>query len=138
MSIIEWRDEFSTGDRAVDHEHRELIELINTLYDSMIEGAPTNETLDALGEVFVRISSHFALEEHEMREADYTDFAIHKESHEELLDEIRDIMDSYEIGAFASEREAFGAKLRNWFVNHFKTHDRKLHGVLGPAAVRRR
>ena len=131
MPIIEWRDEFSTGDEAVDHEHRELIELINGLYDALVEGRPTDETLDALGEVFARISAHFALEEHQMRDAAYAGYPGHKESHEELLDDIRDIMDAYEVGAFAAEREAFGARLRDWFVDHFKTHDARLHGVLG-------
>lgn len=131
MPIIEWRDEFSTGDDAVDHEHRELIELINGLYDAMAEGRPTGETLDALGEVFARISAHFALEEHQMRDAAYSGYPAHKESHEELLDDIRDIMDAYEVGAFAAERKAFGARLRDWFVDHFKTHDARLHGVLG-------
>jgi hemerythrin len=97
----------------------------------MTEGRPTNETLDALGEIFARISAHFALEEHEMRDAAYAGYAGHKDNHEELLDEIRDIMDSYEVGSFAGEREAFGTKLRDWFVNHFKTHDARLHGVLG-------
>ncbi len=131
MPIIEWRDEFSTGDGAVDHEHRELIRAINELYDAMAEGRPTDETLRSLGEVFARISAHFALEENEMREASYGDFSVHKESHEELLDEIRDIMDAYEVGAFAADREVFGARLRDWFVDHFSTFDRKLHGVLG-------
>ncbi len=131
MPIIEWRDEFKTGDAPVDHEHRELIELINRLYDAMVEGPPSEETVRALGEVFARISAHFALEEHEMREAKYLEFPGHKDDHEDLLDRIRDIMDAYEVGVFNEQRDAFGDSLRDWFVNHFKTHDRKLHGVLG-------
>lgn len=131
MPIIEWRDDFKTGDAAVDHEHRELIDLMNTLFDAMTEGAPTDETLRSLGEVFARISAHFALEEREMVEAKYGAFPDHKDDHEDLLDEIRDIMDAYEVGAFSAERDAFGERLRDWFVNHFKTHDAKLHGVLG-------
>ncbi len=84
-----------------------------------------------MGEVFARISSHFALEEHEMREVEYDDYAVHKEDHEDLLDEIRDIMDAYEVGVFAAHRDAFGESLQQWFTNHFKTHDSRLHGVLG-------
>ena len=131
MPIIEWRDDFKTGDASVDHEHEELINLMNTLYDAMVDGPPEDETLRALGEVFARISAHFALEEHEMREAKYVDFENHKEDHEDLLDDIRDIMDAYEIGVFAQQRDEFGTRLSEWFTNHFKTHDAKLHGVLG-------
>lgn len=131
MPIIQWREDFETGDAAVDHEHEELIHLLNNLHDAMAEGPPSDETMRALGEVFARISAHFALEEHEMRDARYPAFEDHKEDHEDLLDEIRDIMDAYEIGVFASQRDRFGARLHDWFVNHFKTHDAKLHGVLG-------
>ena len=31
MKLIEWRDKFQLGIPAVDHEHRELINLINEL-----------------------------------------------------------------------------------------------------------
>ncbi|MBT6093742.1 MAG: hemerythrin family protein [Rhodospirillaceae bacterium] len=131
MPIIEWRDDFKTGDASVDHEHQELIELLNTLYDSMVEGPPADDTVRGLGEVFVRISAHFALEEREMREAKYADYPAHKDDHEDLLDQIRDIMDAYEVGVFGDQRDAFGDNLQNWFVNHFKTHDAKLHRVFG-------
>ncbi len=131
MPIIEWRDDFKTGDGSVDHEHQELIDLLNTLYDSMVEGPPADDTVRGLGEVFTRISAHFALEEREMREAKYADYPDHKEDHEDLLDQIRDIMDAYEVGVFAEQRDTFGNSLHDWFVNHFKTHDAKLHRVFG-------
>ena len=35
-----------------------------------------------------------------MRRASYGDFEPHKEDHENLLDEIRDIMDAYEGGEY--------------------------------------
>ena len=51
---------------------------------------------EVLGEIHARIAAHFALEEKIMREAHYDRFEAHKEDHEHLLDEIRDIMDAYE------------------------------------------
>ncbi len=35
MALIEWKDEYSTGIADVDHEHQELIALINDLYVAM-------------------------------------------------------------------------------------------------------
>ena len=35
MALIAWRDDFSTGDPAVDFEHRELIDLINELHETL-------------------------------------------------------------------------------------------------------
>ena len=35
MSLIEWKEEFSVGVPDVDHEHRELIALINQIHDRL-------------------------------------------------------------------------------------------------------
>ena len=39
MALIEWRNEFDTGVAEVDHEHQELVELINALHDQLQGGA---------------------------------------------------------------------------------------------------
>ena len=70
MALIEWRDEFSTGDPAVDHEHRELVELINELHGKLSSGDHSTEAVENfLGEIYLKITAHFALEERMMREA---------------------------------------------------------------------
>ncbi|MGI9261477.1 MAG: bacteriohemerythrin [Woeseiaceae bacterium] len=126
MSLIEWKDEFSVGVTAVDLEHRDLIDLINDLHALMGEGATHQQVTSSLGEVFAQISAHFALEERYMRETEYEHFPSHKDDHEKLLDEIRDIMDRVEDdGSFDEDR--LSKELEHWFTEHFKTHDAKLH-----------
>jgi len=131
MPLIEWRDEFNTGVAEVDHEHQELIELINQLHDQL-QHDPDRDTVSAfLGEVFAKISAHFALEETVMRKHRYDEYAAHKAEHEALLDEIRDIMDDYEAGSFADAGTALATTVQDWFINHFKTKDARLHKQLG-------
>ncbi len=131
MTLIEWRKEFETGVADVDHEHRELVELINQLHARLGERAD-DETITAfLGEVFARISAHFALEESIMRKYAYDDYAAHKAEHEALLDDIRDIMDDFAEGDRRDYRQALSDAVRDWFVNHFKTKDARLHKMLG-------
>ena len=126
MSLIEWKDEFSVGLAAVDHEHRELIELINELHGMIGSGATSGEVIDTLGEIFAQISAHFALEEKVMRDTRYDAYPDHKADHEKLLDELRDIMDRVEDdGRFDEDR--LSRELENWFSEHFRTHDAKLH-----------
>ncbi len=131
MTLIEWRDEFNTGVAEVDHEHRELIDLINELHEQIGADAPRDTVSDFLGEVFAKISAHFALEETVMRKYDYDEYADHKADHEKLLDDLRDIMDDFEAGTGTDYRQALGAAVRDWFVNHFKTKDARLHKKLG-------
>ncbi|GJM04200.1 MAG: hemerythrin [marine bacterium B5-7] len=129
MTLIEWRDEFKIGIKEVDFEHQELIELINELYNEAKKDGSTMAVLDALGEVFMQISAHFALEEKEMMVLKYDQYEDHKEDHEDLLDSIRDIMDDYEEREILDEEE-FGVRLKDWFVNHFSTKDARLHKFL--------
>jgi len=124
---IEWRDEFRTGISSVDHEHQELIELINDAIRVMDSEGDRDLAIEKLGDVNAKVSAHFALEELIMRQASYSEYGAHKEQHEDLLDEIRDLMDAYEGGGYATQRAGFVTRLTSWFVTHFSTMDSKLH-----------
>lgn len=126
MSLIEWKNEFEIGIAAVDSEHRDLITTINDLDTALREGAALDAVIAALGEIYALISAHFALEERYMRDTGYADYGPHKEDHESLLDQLRDIMDRVEDdGDFDEARLA--RELDSWFTLHFRTHDAKLH-----------
>jgi hemerythrin-like metal-binding protein len=130
MSLIEWRDEFSVGIPEVDHEHQQLVGLINDLHDAMSGENATMAVTDFLGEIHAHVAAHFALEEKIMRERHYDQYQDHKQDHERLLDDISDIMDAYEENDFYSDKE-FASTLEYWFTNHFKTRDARLHKHLG-------
>lgn len=130
MTLISWRDEFSVGVDAVDHEHREMINLINELDEAMQEDASQTAVVEALGEIYARISAHFALEEKVMRDTRYTHLAEHKQDHEQLLDELLDVIDSVDDeGRY--DRADLSRSLDRWFSDHFRTHDAKLHHEFG-------
>ena len=47
-----------------------------------------------------------------------------------VLDEIRDITEDYERSDDLDQSE-FKRRLRDWFQNHFSTHDARLHRLTG-------
>lgn len=126
VARVHWRDEFSVGVASIDHEHRELIDLINTIFEHF-DGGDVDSVADELGETYARISAHFALEEQMMRELGYDQLPDHKTDHEGLLDEIREIMDAFDAGTYEQNKAAFADRLQHWFVDHFKTKDARLH-----------
>lgn len=130
MPLIEWKDEYSVGVPAVDAEHQELIGLINTLYDGMRLHDREPDVMAFLGEIYARIASHFALEELLMRRHEYDEYLEHKRDHEQLLEEIRDIMDDYEDDRMLDADE-LARRLDAWFSEHFRTRDARLHNRLG-------
>ena len=134
MATLEWKDSYSVGVEAVDHEHRELIELVNRLNEALAGGETPDRISEAFGDLFQSISTHFALEERFMRAHDYDELAAHKSDHERLLDELRDMMDTFEESGPGDDRaaqERFIGNVEAWFVNHFGTHDARLHHRLG-------
>ncbi len=131
MTFITWKAEYSLGIPSADAEHRELIELLNEIYEELVRsGAGESSTQDFLGELYAKISAHFALEEKLMRDHRYDGYREHKADHERLLNEIRDLMDEYEDSK-ELDAEAFSSKLDAWFSNHFRTMDARLHQRLG-------
>jgi hemerythrin len=126
MTLLQWKPEYSLSIPAVDHEHREMIGLINQCYARMETDADPGALEQFLGEIHSGISAHFALEERLMRKAAYPDYAAHKEDHEELLDQIRDMMDHIDEDHGAGIQR-LQAQLADWFGRHFATFDARLH-----------
>ncbi len=124
--LIEWKKEFELGVPEIDTEHKELVDLINNTYAALQAQQGSSSIMEFLGEIFARISAHFALEESVMRKYKYDGYREHKAEHEQLLDDIRDIMDDYEDGIMPSEDE-LSRRLTNWFAEHFRTQDARLH-----------
>jgi hemerythrin-like metal-binding protein len=133
MNRIEWRSEFSTGLAEVDHEHRGLIDLINEALDRCADAPSDRGAIQTvLGEIYARTTAHFALEERLMEQLEYDQRREHKDDHERLLDDIRDIMDG--VGQDAGfDAERFAARLGSWFGEHFRTHDARFHLRVGMA-----
>lgn len=130
MGLLHWEKRYSVGIEAVDHEHRELVELINRLHEQAKAQGSKMAVLGFFGDLYKAISAHFALEERFMREKSYDQLRAHKGDHERLLDEIRDIMEDYEVNDLFEER-LLAQRLDAWFSRHFETHDARLHRALG-------
>lgn len=130
MGLLHWEKRYSVGIEAVDHEHRELVELINRLHEEAKAQGSKVAVLGFFGDLYKAISAHFALEERFMREKGYDQLRLHKADHERLLDEVRDIMEDYEVNDLFEER-LLAQRLDAWFSRHFESHDARLHRALG-------
>ena len=130
MTLLQWKPSYTLGVPSVDHEHRELISLINATYSHMDNASVSDAIEGCLEDIYAAISSHFALEERHMREARYGEYQAHKDEHEELLDQIRDMMDGFVDDPRAGEK-ILQARLADWFGQHFATFDARLHLKLG-------
>lgn len=126
MALIEWREEYSTGNSGVDYEHKQLIELINSVYEMLEDSSDKDAVISCLGNIYGSISSHFALEEKWMELNQYDHYIEHRNDHNRLLDDLGAITDEFEASQ-KFDPEVLQHRLNQWFLVHFKTHDSRLH-----------
>lgn len=100
MAFLEWDGGFETGVAAIDYEHRKLVDLLNEIDDGLRDGSPHTEIAGILGEFHSLATAHLALEERFLRKTGDPHLAARCRQHEQLLDQVRDIMDGFEGGGF--------------------------------------
>lgn len=127
MTLIKWNEAMKLGVPEVDYEHEELIGVINALGDLIHKGEPLDAIQGVLGEINAQIEAHFALEEKIMRKNGYAGCEAHKEDHDRLLDQIRDIMTEAPTVDEDVLHEHLSQRLSVWFSEHFRTLDRSFH-----------
>jgi hemerythrin len=130
MKYLQWSDNFSVGVDSVDYEHQNLMDMINMIYAELEDRRDISEITQTISDVHAEISAHFALEERIMREAGYEEFEAHKNDHEDLLDQIRTMMDAIENDPEPA-LDMLSEQLADWFSKHFATFDAQLHSKLG-------
>ena len=130
MKYLQWDEKYSVGVDSVDYEHQNLMDMINMIYAELEDRRDIAEITQTVSDVHAEISAHFALEERIMRQAGYEGFAAHKNDHEDLLDQIRSMMDAIEDDPEPA-LDMLSEQLADWFSNHFATFDARLHSKLG-------
>jgi len=129
MVLLEWKPEYSVGNPSIDHEHEHMIQQINYLYEQLTQPLDSDNVEAILGEIHADISAHFALEERLMRKTGYAEYEDHKADHEDLLDQVLDLMDCFFENPEAGQ-SLLRMKLSDWFSHHFASFDARLHQKL--------
>ena len=134
MGLLQFKDSYKTGVGSIDHEHEELINLINELHGVLQEKENKADVEDVLGELHGKIGSHFALEEKVMRDMGYGEVNEHTEEHNRLLGEILDIADAVHDDQNYDYITRLEREVQNWFTVHFAGMDARLNKILAAAA----
>lgn len=128
--FIEWTDKISVGIQEIDEQHKQLVDLINQLYEAMTLGTDkltiAKQVLDELERYTV---IHFAVEECLFRIFDYPDYAAHCELHKELCSQVREINLKVQSGERLITPELLFF-LRKWITNHIMVEDKKYEPFL--------
>ena len=126
---IVWEDKYKTGYKRIDDQHKELIEIINDLYDCMenkdSEDGELKEVFkNALKKTVDYVSYHFSCEEKIMNAIQYDKIIQHSSYHREFTNTIYKYVQSYEDGSL-KDIDDLVKYLKDWFLNHILVTDKK-------------
>jgi hemerythrin-like metal-binding protein len=111
---------------AVEHEHDELIELINECYEEMEREADAGAIVELFEQTYSAIARHFLHEEQLMRNAIFPGYVEHKENHDRLLSTLRENIDRF-IADPDHDVYLLQKTLADWFGRHVATFDLRLN-----------
>jgi hemerythrin len=131
-----WDDSLSVGVKAVDDQHKELIQKVNELRDAMKVGqgkGKMESLLKFLGQYAV---NHFAMEERLMTLHRYPKYAEHKKIHEDFKADFGKLAQELSSATAASLLSIqVERRLSDWLVQHIKVTDREAGQYLATKGV---
>ena len=124
MELFQWKEEYDLGLEKIDNQHRQMVDMLNRLYEAKKSDAVHQIIEETLNGLVSYVEIHFADEEAAMREANYPDLDQQRRQHLEMTDEVirmRNLMlqggepATFELLNFMSE----------WLKEHISGSDQK-------------
>ena len=125
---LEWKNEYLCGIKEIDKQHYDMVELSNSVIDSVLNNQGHKAVLNSLDTMMPVMMDHFAGEEKILKDIDYNDLNEHQAQHESLAENFRKLIDLYrnqksdaiQILNFISQEMIFG---------HLICRDRDYHYI---------
>ena len=132
--LFHWSDEFNVNIQEVDEQHKVLVDLLNQLHVAIQEKhgkATSRQILDRLAE-YTR--THFVLEESLMRLTHYSGFEIHKQQHQDLMEQVQALQKKLdeENATITFELLHF---LKTWLIQHINDSDKRFGAFFQTAGL---
>ena len=123
MNLLEWNEEYSVKIGKIDEQHKKLLDFINRLFDAMHTGRGNEVISEILDGLTIYTVNHFRTEEQLMISHSYSDFEIHKNEHQSLVNKLNIIKAKHRKGHqnLSSELSVF---LKKWLITHILCTDK--------------
>lgn len=119
----------AVGYKAIDEQHIRWIELINAVYNSLIQKSSKSQFGTILKELVDYTVWHFGFENKMMEKYSYPDKESHMKLHKDFIAEVKKLYERHQAG-----EEIIGVNvlefLKTWLSNHIMTIDVKLGAYL--------
>ena len=123
--MLLWNPEWETGSPEIDHQHRQLMDHIDQVFQAVVhqrESEPVARTLQFLADY---VEAHFGMEEALMDRTGYPRSGEHRVLHAELRARVQEFIEG-QLKDPAAISEAVPLFLSDWLINHIDQQDRDL------------
>lgn len=125
--MLQWKDEYNTGVKLMDQQHRRLVELINQLFQCMKDGGDRMLLAEVVDELVNYTVTHFRAEEDVMKKHNYPDFEAHKVVHKNFVEQVGVYAAKLKSGDRLPPADVYKF-LKDWLISHIEKQDRDGYG----------
>jgi hemerythrin len=129
MTVIKWLESYNTGVAQFDREHHKLVELIDVMYRAVRDKEGKETARRACTELIAYTIYHFENEELAMSAVNYPELEAHREEHNRLKAEVKELEQRLETNFPEAANELYRF-LRQWLVNHIQECDKRYSSSL--------
>jgi hemerythrin len=124
VAMMEWQDSFSVGITAMDIQHKQLVAMVNQLYEAMRTSKGDVVVKTILPSLVQYTKSHFASEEKVMKDAGFPGLAAHQAIHQQLTKQATDLLEKIKTGKMVPT-VSLASFLKDWLINHIQGQDKQ-------------
>jgi hemerythrin len=137
-NCIVWSGTFSCGIKLIDDQHKELVNLVNDMYNHVSgDEKQEREYLNGvLRETIKYIKVHFATEEKILAATRYAGYLQHKRAHEDFILAIADNAKGLAAGRRLNLL-SFTNYLKEWIMSHVAVMDKQYFNYFKIIATRK-
>ncbi|MCY6413267.1 MULTISPECIES: bacteriohemerythrin [Acinetobacter] len=117
---MEWKESFNIGIDVIDHQHRQILQYINTLEEIRVSGQ-RDKIQEVLEDLIDYTQSHFSFEENLLAQVNYQYLPSHKGIHDLFVKRLNEYRQRFEKGE-AVENDLYRL-LSKWLINHIQHDD---------------
>ncbi|MGB4438759.1 MAG: diguanylate cyclase [Sedimentibacter sp.] len=123
---IEWNKEWDSGNKVIDKQHMELVELGNSLIFMNLSNYEFDKVLNQLDKLIEHVVKHFKYEENMLEELSYSNYEEHVEIHNNLLAKANELKKTFLNGEI-NTATFFSFVVDDIVIGHMVKEDKKFY-----------
>lgn len=123
MPFILWRSSLSVGNDLIDNQHKQLIDIINQLFEGINKKDSQLKMEGIFKELIAYTSYHFNAEEEIMMRTGNPQLLQHKKAHQDFITKVNALKLNNMVGDEKLKMEVFKF-LKTWLTEHIMNVDK--------------